>query len=375
MIEFYRSLKGIDLHSSYKKACITRACTILKSRKKGKMRGFKIRGLRPLKPMICITSGFFVTMKGRLFVPLQRGSYFDLQLNHHVQERLTGRKVRSLTISRNVLSFCYSDEVKPVPVKSVLGLDRNEKNLTFGNVEGVIQIDLSKTVRIRSTTREVLGSFKRSDVRMRRKLARKYWTRSNNRTDRLLHAATNLVVGCASASCASLAIEDLTNINRLYQKGNGQNRDFRFRLNSWPHHKSKRMLAYKAAWKGVALIQLTKSETNGSSSVHSACGEKLRSPAMGDAVHGRELWCQSCKVWIDRDVNAAIVLSQRGLARFASSLPKPKSCSHEPLEAEEKGLASEAVMRNGTKTPILRVDASKLAHGPIDGRPFNRWKS
>jgi transposase len=117
------------------------------------------------------------------------------------------------------------------------------------------------------------------------------------------------------------------------------------------------MLEYKAAWKGVTIIPLTKSETYGTSSKCSACGEKLHSPMKGDVVHKRMLWCQRSQAWMDRDVNAALNLSARGRSRFDRSLP---SRSGTPIE-EEKGLAGEAMTGNGTMTLILRVDASKLA--------------
>lgn len=107
------------------------------------------------------------------------------------------------------------------------------------------------------------------------------------------------------------------------------------------------------------MIQLTKSETYGSSTVHYACGEKLRKPEKGDAVHYRMLWCQACKIWMDRDVNAAIVLSQRGLARFDGSIPQLQNRSQRTV-AGEKGLAGEAMKGNGMTALILRVDASKL---------------
>jgi len=80
------------------------------------------------------------------------------------------------------------------------------------------------------------------------------------------------------------------------------------------------------------------------------------------------LWCQKCKVWMDRDVVAALNLSKRGRSRFARSLPRSETgekgrsqtaaISFTPIE--EKGLAGEAMKGNGTKTLILRVDASKL---------------
>jgi len=372
---FYRVLKDTKLPSCYKVAVIARACQVLASRKKSDRRGTRLRYPKPLKPVVCITSGFFITMKGRLFIPLRRDEYFDVQLGHYVMETVEGKKVRSLTVTSSSLSLCYSDDVKVAPAETVYGVDRNEKNLTFGDSERVIQVDMTKAIKVKQMTREVVGSFKRNDARVRSHLARKYWRRAFYRTNSLLHAATNFVIETASRDRAAIAIEDLTDISRMYRKGNGQTTDYRFRLNSWPHWKAKRMLEYKSGWSGLTLIQLTKSETYGSSSKCSACGEKLHNPERGDTEHRRMLWCQTCSKWIDRDVNAALNLSTRGLARFASSLPRSrrkKDRSQQadltsPSQTEEKGLAGEAVRGNGTKTLILRVDASKLIHPAWSG--------
>jgi putative transposase len=63
----------------------------------------------------------------------------------------------------------------------------------------------------------------------------------------------------------------------------------------------------------------------------------------------RQLYCGECRRWMDRDVLAAMNLSIKGLARFASS----------------QGLADEAVNGNSERDPvILRVDASKLICQP-----------
>jgi putative transposase len=253
-----------------------------------------------------------------------------------------------------------------MPVKRVYGVDRNEKNITFGDRERVTCVDVSKVVKVKQTTREIVGSFKRNDVRTRKKLARKYWKRANHRTDQLLHAATNFILESAAKNGAALAVEDLTGIRKMYHRGNRKGKDYRFHLNSWPHWKAKRMLDYKSAWKGVTMIPLAKSETYGSSSMCPTCGERLRSPERGDVVHARMLWCQRCKLWMDRDVVAALNLSARGRSRFARSLPRSgteesrsqATASIPPIE--EKGLADEAMKGNGTKTLILRVDASKL---------------
>jgi IS605 OrfB family transposase len=252
---------------------------------------------------------------------------------------------------------------------TVYGVDRNEQNLTFGNREGVVQIGMSKSVQIRQATREIVGSFKRNDVRVRKKIASRYWKRAGNRTAQLLHAATNLVIRFATKDGAALALEDITGIRKMYQKKNGKGAVLRFRMNSWPFGKVYRQLDYKSDWNGVTFIPLTKDETRGSSIAHWSCGERLRKPERGDQRHRRELWCNLCKVWVDRDVNAAIVLSTRGLPRFGSSLPRPGG-AQQPFVGEE-GLAGEAMKGNGATTvPILRVDASKLLgrHGPrLDG--------
>jgi putative transposase len=370
MKEFYRSLKDVNLPSCYKTAAIGRACAVIQSRKKSQKRGVEVNHRKPLRSVVCITSGFFITMKGRLFIPLRRDKYFDVQLNQHVLEVLEGKKkVRSLTITSDALSFCYSEDIKSLRVKKVYGVDRNEKNMTFGDKEGVIQIDMERAVKIRQTTREIIGSLKRNDVRVRKQLASKYWSRANHRTDQMLHAATNFIIETTSRNGAALALEDLTDIRKMYRRGDGQGADYRFRLNSWPHWKTKRVLEYKALWKGVSVIQLTKSDTYGSSSECSACGEKLHNPAKDDSEHRRMLWCETCKVWINRDVNAALNLSKRGLARFTSSRRKSKSRSQQTdLAVREKGLVGEAVKGNPMRTTvILRVDASKLSGG------YHRW--
>jgi putative transposase len=363
---FYRSLKGVELPSCYKVAIITRACAVAESRRKSEKRGVEARHSKPLRPALCVISGFFVTAKGRLFIPLQkRNEYVDVVLNRYARERIEGKRLRSLTITQDSLSICYSEEVEPIPVKTVYGVDRNEKNLTFGDGKRMVQIDMAETVIIRQTTREIVGSFRRDDVRVRKKVAFKYWKRAANRTNQILHHATNFMIDMAVKNSAAFALEDLTDIRRMYRKGNGQGRDYRFRLNSWPYSKAYTMSEYKSAWKGVTFVPLTKAETYGSSSGCASCGEGLHDPMEGDEEHRRMLWCQSCKVWVDRDVNAALNLSERGLARFASPLPRPASRQQQViLLAGGKGLAGEALKGNGTMTPILRVDAGKLGLRP-----------
>lgn len=88
---FYQTLEDIGLPSCYKVAVIARACAVVQSRRKSQRRGIRFIHPRPLRPMACVITGFFVTMKGRLFVPLRRDRYFDVQLNRHTLEALAGK--------------------------------------------------------------------------------------------------------------------------------------------------------------------------------------------------------------------------------------------------------------------------------------------
>src|SRR5207302_11091796 len=67
---------------------------------------------------------------------------------------------------------------------------------------------------------------------------------------------------------------------------------------------------------------------------------------------GRKLWCGSCRVVMDRDRVAAVILARRGRVRFASS--------RSPIMIEAQGGAVEAMKGNPTPTVIPGVDAPKL---------------
>ncbi len=352
---FYRSIRDVDLPSSFKAAVITRACAVLRSREKSERRGVRVSHRKPLKLAACIIRGFFVTATGKLFISLGHDRFEMVQLNRYALSKVStpGMKMRSLTITEGRVAICYSTQVADIEPRRVLGVDRNEKNLTYGDREGFEHVDLSRMVKVKQTTREILASFKRDDVRIARRLAQKYWKRASDRTNQMLHRATNQIVERARSTGAAIALEDITGINKIYRKGNGKGRAYRFRMNSWPHRREYEMLGYKAANKGVAVVKLTRGETRGSSSIHSACGEKLCRPARGDLRHRRHLWCPRCKEWVHRDGNAVANLADRGLSRLASSLPPP-------VKEGAEGPACEAMNGNLTTTVIPGADARQV---------------
>ncbi len=131
----------------------------------------------------------------------------------------------------------------------------------------------------------------------------------------------------------------------MYMKGNWQGKKYRGTLNCWSFEEIKRQVEYKARWNGISVIHLSKSETRGTSTLYPKRGKRLQEQRIwNNSDHNRELWCEFCQRWLDRDVVAVINQSLRGLSRFDSS----------------KGVADEAMVQEfGVLPIILKVDATK----------------
>ncbi len=342
----YRELAGYASPSCYKLCAISRAVGILASRKKSIRRGFAAKTPYAVKPQLISFYGFRIE-NGLLRVPLGGRRYQDVRLTAHTLEVLSdpGLRVRSFTLTPNAISLTISKEVAEIECSNTAGIDRNLRNLTYGNEERTVRYDLDEAVNIAERTRRILASFRRDDVRIRQKIAAKYGRRRSNRTGQILHCVTKRVVKEAVKRREAIVLEDIRGIRKLNQKGNWQGKSFRASMNSWSFAEAQRQIEYKARWTGVRVIRLTRGETRGTSATCPRCGERLQS----DKHHGRELWCCKCKSWADRDVVAVINLSQRGRLRFDRS----------------KGGAAEAMKGNPTPTVIPGADAPKLTYPTI----------
>ncbi len=341
----YKELKHCSTQSKYRLTAISKAAGILSARKKSIRRGFKTKNPYLKKPILVSCYGFKI-INGKLRIPLGSKKFEEIPLNNHTLKVLSDPmlKVNSFTLTETSLSLCISKEVKEVDgLASTVGIDRNLRNLTVGNRSKITYYDMNKVVGIGETTKDIVKSFKRNDVRIRRVIASKYGRRKAERVKRILHVISKDVVRNALENKQVIIFEDIRNIRSMYQKGNYQGKDFRRQMNNnWPFGEIKKQIEYKANWLGIPVIHLTKSETRGTSSRCYQCGERVQ----GSKEKPRQLWCQKCEKWFDRDLVAVMNISYRGWARFAQS----------------KGLSVEAMKGNETTTPILRVDGSKLAN-------------
>src|SRR5437016_6507796 len=342
----YNQLAHCDSPSCYKLCAISRAAGILAARKKSHRRGFAARTPYAVKQQLVSCYGF-KTKNGGLEIPVSRGKRLSISLTKHTLDVISqpGIKVRSFTLTRNRLSLCIARDAPTVNCASAVGVDRNLRNLTFGNDQETSHYDLSKSVRIAGTTR-IVASFRRNDDRIRTRIASKYGERRTSRTSNLLHNATKTIAAVAVQRRTAIVLENIEGIRSLYRKGNCQGRKYRGRMNGWSFGEAQRQIEYKARWAGLPVIHLSKSETRGSSVSCPRCGERLQS----DKRLERKLWCGKCRVVMDRDRVAAINLARRGRVRFARSRP--------PTLLEAQGGAVEAMKRNPTTTTVIPgVDA------------------
>src|SRR5256884_2599642 len=314
----YNQLAQYDSPSCYKLCAISRAAGVLAARNKSVRRGFPTRTPYGLRQQLVSCYGFKTKNRG-LEIPVARGKRLSIPLTKHTINVISqpGVEVRSFTLTLNRLCLSIARDVTTVECTSTVGVDRNLRNLTVGNDEETRQYDLSKTVRIASTTTRIVASFKRDDDRIRGAIASKYGERRTARTGHLLHTTTKTIVTVAIQRRQAIALENILGIRCIYRRGNGKGRKYRGRMNGWSFSEAQRQLEYKARWIGLPFIRLSRRETRGSSMTCPRCGERLQS----DKRLGRKLWCGRCRIVMDRDRVAAVILARRGRGRVARFPP------------------------------------------------------
>ncbi len=157
-----------------------------------------------------------------------------------------GIVMRSFTITSHSLSLSVRKEVTNYIPGSFYGIDRNASNLTYGDSNQAVQFGLKKVESIASTTRQIVRSLKRNDVRIRKNLFVRYGRRRSERVKQILHHVSKAVVSDARERQAAIIFEHIEGLRNLYRKGNFQGRNFRARLNSLPWYEIKRQIEYKA---------------------------------------------------------------------------------------------------------------------------------
>lgn len=206
----------------------------------------------------------------------------------------------SITLTGRTVSIAFSKEIAEIEPLGNVGVDVNERNVTWADSTGLIEReDTSEVAEIKARYREVrakIGWKTRQDNRTSQRLYAKYGRREKNRTVQAIHIVSKKIVQQAKQKQFGIVLEKLKGIRKLYRKGNGQGTSYRGRMNSWTFHEIQRQIEYKARWEGIPVTYVN---PRGTSSKCPSCGSPLIE------LEGRKLMCPSCKQTGDRDVIAS----------------------------------------------------------------------
>jgi putative transposase len=216
------------LLSYYYLATISKAAGILASRKKSIKRGIASKDPYLKKPLLVSCYRFKITKNGTLRFSPGSCKTVNIPLNKHTLDLISASKgieVGSFTITSYSLSLSVRKEVTKYTPSSFYGIDRNASNVTYGNSMGSIQFSLEKVEKIGNITRRIVRSFKRNDLRIRRKLFAKYGKRRSDRVKQIVHHVSKTVVLDAKECTAAIVFEDIGGLRNLYRKGNFQGKN------------------------------------------------------------------------------------------------------------------------------------------------------
>jgi putative transposase len=336
----YHTLKDYQIQSYYKLTAISQAAGRLAQMKKDIKKGRKVKSPYVSKPYLVSCYGFKIN--GMLLsFPVSNREFANILLNNHTAKILSDKTLqpRSFAITPTTLSITVRKDVQEIKPESIIGIDRNLRNITISTPQQAIMYKTNKILSIKENMTHVKASFRRNDRRVKNRFFAKIRARQTRRVNQYLHKITKDIVQRAKETKSALILEDIKGIRKLYRKGNGQGNNYRRKMNSWSFYEFQRQLQYKAAWEGIPVLFVDPKRT---SQLCPGCGGTLQE----DRLYHRKLWCINCGKLMDRDVVASMNIAYKWWSRFCH----PRGILVEPVK-ENIGLFEPL---------ILRVDGSKL---------------
>jgi putative transposase len=206
----------------------------------------------------------------------------------------------SITLTGSNLVIAFSKEVTEIEPRGYVGIDVNERNVTWADSTGAVgKEDTSVVVELKERYKAIRAKISKrtgKDRRIQKGLLSRYGKREKDRTTQAINRVTKRIVDHAKMNGQAIVMERLKGIRKLYRKGNGQGTSFRGRMNSWTFREDQRQIDYKARWEGVPVYYVNPRNT---SRKCPDCGSSLVE------LEGRQLWCPSCIKSEDRDVVAS----------------------------------------------------------------------
>ncbi len=303
----YSQLRDYPVLSYYKLTAISQAAGRL-SLKKDIKKGRKVKSPFVRKSYLVSCYGFKIN--GMLLsFPLNREFANAPLTDHTVSELSNGIRARSFTMTPTSLSISIQKDIPEIKPESVIGIDRNLRNITISTPQRAIMYRTKKILSIKQNSQHVRDSFRRFDVLVKNRFFARIRKRQTRRVNQILHKISKDIVQKARESRSMIVFEDLKGIRKLYRKGNGQGNSYRRKLNSWSFYELQRQIQYKAAWEGIPVRFVDPERT---STLCPICGDRIQE----DRQNRRKVLCINCGKLMDRDVVASMNVAHKGWARF-----------------------------------------------------------
>jgi putative transposase len=341
----YHALAKYNIMSYYRLTAISQAASRLTQHKKDAKNGKNPK--TPYVKKLYLVSCYGFKVNGMLLsFPVQNRNFANILLNKHTERVLSEKplKIRSFTITPTSLSISIQKDIEPIIPESIIGIDRNLRNITLNIFpkSKCVMYKTNKVLSIKENTVRVIGSFRRSDRRVKGKFYAQKRNRQTRRINQYLHKISKDIVQKAKEHKSIITFENLKGIRKLYRKGNGQGRTYRRKMNGWPFYELQRQIQYKAAWEGLPVSFVDPKRT---SMLCPICRGLLQE----DRQNRRKMMCINCMKSMDRDVVASLNIAYKEWSRFCHS----------------RGLLDEAMKGNPDfeiikDLVILRVYGSKL---------------
>ncbi len=226
------------------------------------------------KELLKINNQNYKIIDGFIEIPMMLGNHVRIRLAPYVLEKIQGKKLGGITLTKDRLIVPYSETVEQTVPDGWLGMDLNLDNITtYDNQCNVKVTGMAKVRHVRTKCREKVGHLTRNDHRIRKEIAGKYGKKEKDRTAPLMHAAANEII----SRNPGIVMEDLTDMKEGWKKGGKASRKTRTKLNSWGYHILQFMVEYKARRLGLPTKKVSAA---GTSSRCAECGggeDKLRS--------------------------------------------------------------------------------------------------
>ncbi|MGB9002271.1 MAG: transposase [Nitrosotalea sp.] len=301
--ELYPMFKN-GFHTSYINMAVFKAHALLNTYRKTLKKNPWTKRPSVWKDFLIVDSYVYKIFYDHIKIPTRPREFVVIPLNSHTSKILSqpDLKFGNATLTLDTLSISFSKEIEVRKPSGYIGIDMNLENATCVDDTGkVTVIDTSRIVLMKMKYREVLSHFTRDDARIQLKLKQKYGRKQKNREDTFLHQESKKL----ATTGKQIFMEDLKGINKLYRKGNGQGKRFRFRLNTWTRFKMQKMNDYKSQWHNGFPVNYV--SPKGTSSKCSICEAKVV------LEENRMVTCSNCGLHVDRDVNAARNILARGM--------------------------------------------------------------